>query len=54
MRLCVFLEAWVQLILQEGTGSRLKRKLLKCVTNWKIHHKVAVAVSQPARHVVCA
>jgi hypothetical protein len=49
MRLCAFLEAWVQLVLEEGTGVSPERVPQKGVTGLITHHKVAVARSQPWR-----
>src|SRR5258705_11593173 len=49
MRLCAFLEAWVQLVLEEGTGMSPERVPRKGVTGLITHHKVAVARSQPWR-----
>jgi hypothetical protein len=49
MRLCAFLEAWVQLVLEEGTGVSPERVSQKGVTRLITHHKVAVARSQPWR-----
>jgi hypothetical protein len=49
MRLCVFLEAWVQLIWQEGTGfapGRLSPRE-EGVAELMPHHKGAVLPSQP-------
>src|SRR5258705_13918473 len=49
MRLCAFLEAWVQLVLEEGTGMSPERVPRKGVTGLITHHKGAVARSQPWR-----
>src|SRR5882672_1361841 len=49
MRLCAFLEAWVQLVVEEGTGMSPERVPRKGVTGLITHHKVAVARSQPWR-----
>ena len=47
MRLCAFLEAWDQLVLEEGTGVSPERVPQKGVTGLITHHKVAVAPPQP-------
>ena len=51
MRLSVFLEAWVQLVLQEGSGSSQGAdrgiEFRKGVTGLITYHKVAPALSQP-------
>jgi hypothetical protein len=50
MRLCAFLEAWVQLIWQEGTGfapGRLSPR--QSVTELMPYHKGAALPSQPQR-----
>src|ERR1700712_428703 len=50
MRLCAFLEAWVQLIWQEGTGfapGRLSPR--QGVAELMLYHKVAALRSQPRR-----
>ena len=56
MRLSEFLEAWVQLVLQEGNRVvpnenpiRSDRIPQQGVTELKTHHKVAAAPSQPRR-----
>lgn len=50
MRLSAFLEAWVQLVLQEGNRVVPKAGLFvqqQGVTELKTHHKVAEAPPQP-------
>src|SRR5438874_10545537 len=49
MRLCAFLEAWVQLICRREPGRASKRIPQKGVTELIKHHKVAAASSQPWR-----
>jgi hypothetical protein len=57
MRLSVFLEAWVQLILQEGNRVVPKENSIRVriripqrgITELIKHHKVATAPSQPQR-----
>jgi hypothetical protein len=50
MRLCAFLEAWVQLIWQEGTGVRAGTLgPREGVAELTLYHKVAALPSQPQR-----